>query len=278
MVCEDTTTLYQQLHKLTAIQSEQELENFLKLLWKTRKTGLSASDKSNLQSSLFKFPSLGDLELVLACVRSLLRKCVHEILDDDDILKLLPHDLPLELQRMLLMSLQKYQSQWKQELSEEQHLLGRTGCLHQVNTDLPPALSSFSSSEVCGSSWSRQVNPVPQFNSQHLGGPTSINVSRSSHVPLQNDVSPADTLGILPRLKSMAWTVENKNKVPANRVAIITLKLQDFTESPSTEIEVKFQLSRDTLDAMLRSMTYISEQLSRFVGSASVPLQKRQRQ
>ncbi|CAI9761232.1 unnamed protein product [Fraxinus pennsylvanica] len=275
MVSEDTT-LYQQLHKLTAIQSEQELANFLNLLWKTRKTGLSVSDKSSVHS-LFKVPSLGDLDLVLACGRSLLRKCVHENLDGDDILKLLPHNLPLELQRMLLMSLQKYQSQWKQELSEEQHLLGRTGCLHQVNTNLPPPLSSFASSEGCGASWSRQVNPVPQFDGQHLGGPMSINVSCSSQVPLQNNVSPAEVLGILPRLKSMAWTLENKNKVPANRVAIITLKLQDFTKSPSTEIEVKFRLSRDTLDAMLRSMTYISEQLSRFVGSASAPTQKRQR-
>ncbi|XP_022888008.1 protein FAR1-RELATED SEQUENCE 3-like isoform X2 [Olea europaea var. sylvestris] len=203
MVSEDKTTLYKQLHKLTALQSEQELENFLNLLWKTRKTGLSASDKSSVHLSLLKVPSLGDLDLVLACVRSLIRKCVHENLEGDGILKLLPHNLPLELQRMLLMSLQKYQSQWKQELSEEQ--------------------------------------------------------------------------GILPQLKSMAWTVDNKNKMPANRVAIITLKLQDFSKSPPTEIEVKFQLSRDTLDAMLRSMTYISEKLSSSVESASVPSQKRQR-
>ncbi|XP_022888006.1 uncharacterized protein LOC111403654 isoform X1 [Olea europaea var. sylvestris] len=275
MVSEDKTTLYKQLHKLTALQSEQELENFLNLLWKTRKTGLSASDKSSVHLSLLKVPSLGDLDLVLACVRSLIRKCVHENLEGDGILKLLPHNLPLELQRMLLMSLQKYQSQWKQELSEEQHLLGSSGCLHRVNTDLPPPLSSFVSSEGCGSSWSRQVNPVPQSDGQHVGGPMSINVSHSSLVPLQNDVNPAD--GILPQLKSMAWTVDNKNKMPANRVAIITLKLQDFSKSPPTEIEVKFQLSRDTLDAMLRSMTYISEKLSSSVESASVPSQKRQR-
>lgn len=41
--------------------------------------------------------------------------------------------------------------------------------------------------------------------------------------------------------------------------------MQDYTESTSDEIEVKFQLTRETLEAMLRSMTYISEQLSGMV-------------
>lgn len=38
-------------------------------------------------------------------------------------------------------------------------------------------------------------------------------------------------------------------------------QLQD-TEALSGESEVKFQVSRDTLGAMLRSMAYIREQLS----------------
>lgn len=44
-----------------------------------------------------------------------------------------------------------------------------------------------------------------------------------------------------------------------------SFQLQDYTNSPSGETEVKFQLTRDTLEAMLRSMTYISEQLSSLV-------------
>jgi hypothetical protein len=40
------------------------------------------------------------------------------------------------------------------------------------------------------------------------------------------------------------------------------LQLQDYGKTPSTELEVKFQLSRVTLEPMLRSMAYISEQLS----------------
>ena len=41
-------------------------------------------------------------------------------------------------------------------------------------------------------------------------------------------------------------------------------QLQD-TETTSGESEVKFQVSRDTLGAMLRSMAYIREQLSHAV-------------
>jgi len=44
------------------------------------------------------------------------------------------------------------------------------------------------------------------------------------------------------------------------------LQLQD-TETTTGESEVKFQVSRDTLGAMLRSMAYIREQLSIVVGT-----------
>ncbi|BBN69276.1 FAR1-related sequence 3, partial [Prunus dulcis] len=96
---------------------------------------------------------------VLACLRSLIRKWVHENFTGDDLLKLFPPDLPLDLQSSLVVLFHKYQSQWKDEVAREQ-------------------------------------------------------------------------------------------------------LLQDYTKSPLDEIEVKFQLTRDTLEAMLRSLTYIKEQLS----------------
>lgn len=40
------------------------------------------------------------------------------------------------------------------------------------------------------------------------------------------------------------------------------LQLQDYTKTPAGESEVKFTLSRVTLEPTLRSMAYISEQLS----------------
>ncbi|KAL3518763.1 hypothetical protein ACH5RR_021352, partial [Cinchona calisaya] len=67
---------------------------------------------------------------------------------------------------------------------------------------------------------------------------------------------------VLPYLKSMTWVMENKNSLPANRVAVINLKLQDYSRTSTGEAEVKFHLSRVTLEPMLRSMAYISEQLS----------------
>ncbi|KAI3965919.1 hypothetical protein MKX01_010876, partial [Papaver californicum] len=51
------------------------------------------------------------------------------------------------------------------------------------------------------------------------------------------------------------------NSTPTNRAAVITLKLQDLSKSPSGETEVKFQITKDTVEAMLRSMTYISDNL-----------------
>lgn len=42
----------------------------------------------------------------------------------------------------------------------------------------------------------------------------------------------------------------------------LSLQLQDYSRTPSAESEVKFQLSRVSLEPMLRSMAYISEQLS----------------
>ncbi|THU64962.1 hypothetical protein C4D60_Mb01t32070 [Musa balbisiana] len=82
----------------------------------------------------------------------------------------------------------------------------------------------------------------------------------------------------LPRLKSMTWIMQNRNSAPANRVAVITLKLQDYTNSTSGELEVKFQLSKDTLEAMLRTMTHISEQLSSSVEQSTEPSAKKPRQ
>ncbi|PKI73296.1 hypothetical protein CRG98_006234, partial [Punica granatum] len=52
--------------------------------------------------------------------------------------------------------------------------------------------------------------------------------------------------------------------------------LQD-AETSSGESEVKFQVSRDTLGAMLRSMAYIREQLSNAAEPQSDSVAKKQR-
>lgn len=273
--------MYLQLHKLSAINSEETLDHILTTLWKTRRKGLRSPEKSHFQS-LLNLPSVGELDPVLACLRSLIRKCVHENFTGDDLLKLFPPDLPLELQSMLILMLQKYQNQWKEEMSGEQYLLPRTSISYQVKTIGPPSFSSFPYSEMSTSSWPNQDGSIGCLSPNNLGlsAPSTTNVAGSclGSISLQHDVGPPNNLGILPRLKSMTWVMENCKSSPANRVAIVTLKLQDYPKSPSGETEVKFQLTRDTLEAMLRSMTYISEQLSNVAGTSSGPLQKKPRQ
>ncbi|KAF2288114.1 hypothetical protein GH714_004525 [Hevea brasiliensis] len=45
-------SLYLQLHKLSAIKSEEALDHILTTLWKTRRTGLCSPEKSHIQSLL----------------------------------------------------------------------------------------------------------------------------------------------------------------------------------------------------------------------------------
>lgn len=270
---EDTAT-YQQLHKLTGIKSEEAVDHILSTLWKTRKTGLRSPEKSHIQS-LLNLPSLPELDPVLACLRSLIRKCAHHNLSGDDLLKLFPPDLPLDLHTTLLLSLHKFQNQWKEDLSTEQHLLPRTSVSYQVRTSVPPSFTCLPSSEIPTTTttlWPRQDDPISRLNCNDLGALAPIVADTNALAAL------LDNPGTLPRLKSMTWTMENRSSAPANRIAVISLKLQDYSKSPLGEMEVKFQLTRDTLEAMLRSMTYISEQLSSMVGTSSVPSHKKQRQ
>ncbi|KAF6150067.1 hypothetical protein GIB67_002849 [Kingdonia uniflora] len=66
----------------------------------------------------------------------------------------------------------------------------------------------------------------------------------------------------LPRLKTMTWNMANQNAESANQHAVINLKLQDDTQSVLGETEVKFQLTKDTVDTMVKSMYRIRDQLS----------------
>lgn len=274
------TLLFLQLRKLSAIKSEEDLEHILSTLWRTRKTGLNTAEKTHFQS-LLNLPSLGDVDPVLACLRSLIRKCAHENVSGADLSQLFPPDLPLDLHSILIVMFQKFQTQWKEEISRDQYLLPRTNFSNPVHASLGPGFTSFSSPEITASLWPRQDDHVAHFNHNNIGASTPIiaetDVSILAPMLLQQEASASNNLGTLPRLKSMTWTLENWNKTPTNRV-IISLKLQDYTKSPLGEKDVKFQLTRDTLEAMLRSMSYINEQLSSSVASSLGALHKKQRQ
>ncbi|KAF9670320.1 hypothetical protein SADUNF_Sadunf13G0056200 [Salix dunnii] len=368
---EDGDSLYLQLNKLSSVATkEEDVEHILTSLWKTRGTGLPSQLKSRFQS-LLNLPSLSELDPVLACLRSIIRKCVHENLSSDDLLKLFPPDLSLDLQTTLITLLHKYQIQWKRDdlATTEQHSLPRTS-VFRVNG--PPSFTT----EVPTQLWPRQDDANGRFNHNDLGESTSMITETAASFSVHHHVTPLDnmqkkcvqqksdwrfflekqlsrrgkewlyplTLGLygeklkrerrgefintkslsmiprklkhpvtrnevrnnplpstdctyaspapnifnlfrvdpvpanVPHLKSMTWTAENHNPSSASRVAIVTLKLQDYSKTSSGETEVKFQLSRDTVEAMLRSMTYIIEQLSSRVETTSGPAQKKQKQ
>ncbi|KAH8497860.1 hypothetical protein H0E87_016949 [Populus deltoides] len=126
--------------------------------------------------------------------------------------------------------------------------------------------TSTSASDTTPFLWPLQDEVTRRFNLNDTGNPVQsvadLNLPRMAPVSLQRDDGPPGNMAVLPCLKSMTWVMENKSSTPGNRVAVINLKLQDYGKTPSTELEVKFQLSRVTLEPMLRSMAYISEQLS----------------
>lgn len=282
-------TLYLHLHKLAAVNSEEVLENVLTTIWKTRKTGLSPPEKSRLQSVL-SLPALADVDPVLACLRSLIRKCTCGNFTGNEIMKLFPPGLAIDLQSILIMLFQKHQNQWKEDMARDQVdqrqiPLPGTSISYQFKENVPRSFTSFSSLE---SQWQQQDEPTSQLNCKtHDASTTNIADANGSHwtpitanMSLQSEshIGLPQNRGILPRLKSMTWNMESQSSAPANKVAIVSLKLQDYTKSPLGELEVKFQLTRDTLEAMLKSMSYIHEQLSGIAGCSSGPPQKKQKQ
>ncbi|XP_030453148.2 uncharacterized protein LOC115674780 [Syzygium oleosum] len=273
------TTLYLQLHKLSiAATSEEAIDAILAALWRTRRTGLGPPDKSHIQS-LLGLPSASEVDPVSACLRSLIRKCANDDFGESDLLKLFPPDLPASLQGLLVSALLKHKNQWREENSREQHSIPHTSISYQVKSSMPPTFTTFPSSETSASSQPRQADPCFDFNCRGGGGNATITADSNVSAPisLQRDVGAPENTATVPRFGEMNWRIE-KQKASANKVAAVTLKLQDHSKSPLREKEVKFQLTRETLEAMLRSMAYIKEQLSSMAGSSVEPLQKKQKQ
>ncbi|MED6122561.1 hypothetical protein PIB30_040865 [Stylosanthes scabra] len=241
---EDESTLNLELHKLSCVTSDETMDTILRSIWKTRKIGLRGADKSKLQS-LLHLSSPSQLDPVLACLRSLIRKCAHQNFAGNEL----------------------NQEQWKEDIAREQDFSLRTSVSYQVRGSVPPSFTSLPSSEMqmSPSLWPHQDDSLAQLNHNDFGisAPLLPNVNLSG-LPacFQCDTPPAENLVNLPCVKSMTWTMEDRGSSPAERVAIINLKLHDYSKSPLGEAEVKFQLTKDTLEAMLRSMTYISEQLN----------------
>ncbi|KAB1199900.1 COMM domain-containing protein 9 [Morella rubra] len=66
----------------------------------------------------------------------------------------------------------------------------------------------------------------------------------------------------LPRVKAMTWNMANQQDTESSDpMAVINLKLQNDAQSHPGELDVKFQLAKDTLETMLSSMHCIRDQL-----------------
>lgn len=174
-----------QLQKLKCIKSEETLNHILSTLWNTRKTGLPSSQKSHFQSLLNLSPP-SQLDPLLASLRCLIRIFVSRNLTDDQLLKLFPPDLPLELQTILLLSFQNNRDCWNHDFSQQQQqqqdLLPWTDASCQVRTNVHPSVSSEPSSSMSTSFWPRQdSDSLAQLNCGDFGVPTSpaadVNVS-----------------------------------------------------------------------------------------------------
>ncbi|KAL4363383.1 hypothetical protein GQ457_04G015100 [Hibiscus cannabinus] len=66
----------------------------------------------------------------------------------------------------------------------------------------------------------------------------------------------------LPRLKAMTWNMATQDAEMTEPMAVINLKLQNDTRAPQGELDLKFQLAKETLDTMVKSMYSLRDQLS----------------
>lgn len=65
---------------------------------------------------------------------------------------------------------------------------------------------------------------------------------------------------VVPRLKAMTWNMANQDKDSSDPAAVINLKLQNDARFHSGELDVKFQLTTDSLEMMLKAMHSIRDQ------------------
>lgn len=187
MVDRNNHSMWSHLPLLVRASSKESVEYILQALWRTRRAGLDAADRQIFRDIL-QLPNDSDLDPLLACLRVLIRRCVYDNVNKDEIQKLFPAEVLPELQRLLTLLLQKFQREWREDISKDQV--------------------------------------------------------------------------ILPRLKSMTWNMADQSVEQTQPAAVINLKLHSDAQPDGGERDVKFQLAKDTMEMMLKSMYCIRDQLS----------------
>ncbi|KAI4323665.1 hypothetical protein L6164_023252 [Bauhinia variegata] len=141
------------------------------------------------------------------------------------------------------------------------------GSSQEDNCKKSPSLSST----VAPSLWPWQDSVPHHFNLNDIGLPVAdLNHPSMAPVSIHRDGGTPDNTVVLTCFKAMTWVLENKNSTTSGKVAVIKLKLQDYGKNLSGEKEVQFRVTRVTLEPMLKSMAYISQQLSTPVNRVAV--------
>ncbi|XP_071731765.1 uncharacterized protein [Rutidosis leptorrhynchoides] len=112
-------SLWVNLPMLVRANSKESVENILQTLWRTRKVGLNSTDRDVIRD-LLQLHNDSDLDPLLVCLRMLIRKCVYENSNKDDIQKLFPAEVSPEIQRLLTLLLQKFHREWREDISKDQ--------------------------------------------------------------------------------------------------------------------------------------------------------------
>ncbi|KAL8250338.1 hypothetical protein R6Q59_034031 [Mikania micrantha] len=114
-------SLWGNLPVLIRANSKESVEFILQTLWRTRKVGLDSADRDVIRD-LLQLQNDADLDPLLVCLRMLIRKCVYENPNKDEIQKLFPPEVLPEIQRLLTLLFQKFHKDWRQDISEDQIL------------------------------------------------------------------------------------------------------------------------------------------------------------
>lgn len=112
-------SLWSHLPLILQSDSKESLDYILQTLWRTRKTGLEPSDRATMCDILHTSNQTHELDPLLVCLRTLIRKSVSEKFTNDDISNLFPEEVSPELKRLLTLLLQKHQREWQEDVTKD---------------------------------------------------------------------------------------------------------------------------------------------------------------
>ncbi|KAG8496514.1 hypothetical protein CXB51_008991 [Gossypium anomalum] len=215
-------TLWGHLPLLVRANSKESVEYILQTLWRTRKTGLDADDR-RLICQMLQLQNESDLDPVI--IHSLTQMLI--VVSKDYSIWFLLNILfyfPIAVVISLLVCLR---------------MLMRKCVYENISKD---DIQKLFPSEV-----------LPEL--QRLLTLLLQKFQREWRADVHMDkVS-------LPRLKTMTWNLATQDSEVREPVAIINLKLQNDMQCPQ-ESDLSFQLAKETLDTMLKSVYSIRDQLS----------------